>query len=69
MSRTNSDEQLQFLLSCIRYSNNGKVGSSFHLTSIQQLYLIPHAYNNADTQQVDFTEVAKECKIVSKGAA
>ncbi|KAJ9385571.1 hypothetical protein DTO063F5_4164 [Paecilomyces variotii] len=42
MSRTNSDEQLQFLLSCIRYSNNGKV---------------------------DFTEVAKECKIVSKGAA
>ncbi|KAL1848084.1 hypothetical protein Plec18167_008781 [Paecilomyces lecythidis] len=42
MSRINSDEQFQFLLSCIRYSVNGKV---------------------------DFSEVAKECKIVSKGAA
>ncbi|GAD97999.1 predicted protein [Paecilomyces variotii No. 5] len=42
MSRVNSDEQFQFLLSCIRYSSNGKV---------------------------DFGEVAKECNIVSKGAA
>lgn len=25
MSRASSDEQFQFLLSCIRYSNNGKV--------------------------------------------
>ncbi|MCJ1427710.1 hypothetical protein MMC29_005615 [Sticta canariensis] len=36
------DEQFKFLISCIRYSNNGKV---------------------------DFTEVANECNIVSKGAA
>ncbi|KAK5050069.1 hypothetical protein LTR84_004189 [Exophiala bonariae] len=42
MSRATSDDQLKFLLSCVRYSNNGKV---------------------------DFVEVAKECGIVSKGAA
>ncbi|MCJ1244214.1 hypothetical protein MMC30_001412 [Trapelia coarctata] len=42
MPRLNNDEQFKFLISCIRWSNNGKV---------------------------DFTEVAKECKIVTKGAA
>ncbi|GIJ84731.1 hypothetical protein Asppvi_003582 [Aspergillus pseudoviridinutans] len=42
MTPTNPDETVQFLLSCIRYSNSGKV---------------------------DFSEVAKECNIVSKGAA
>ncbi|KAF7118539.1 hypothetical protein CNMCM5793_008069 [Aspergillus hiratsukae] len=42
MAPTNPDETVQFLLSCIRYSNNGKV---------------------------DFSEVAKECNIVTKGAA
>ncbi|GFG01064.1 hypothetical protein IFM5058_00283 [Aspergillus udagawae] len=42
MAPTNPDETVQFLLSCIRYSNSGKV---------------------------DFNEVAKECNIVSKGAA
>ncbi|MCJ1284258.1 hypothetical protein MMC26_003589 [Xylographa opegraphella] len=42
MPRLNNDEQFKFLISCIRYSNNGKV---------------------------DFTEVAKECAIVTKGAA
>ncbi|BDD55859.1 hypothetical protein MPDQ_004871 [Monascus purpureus] len=41
-ARVSSDEQVQFLLSCIRYSVNGKI---------------------------DFAEVAKECNIVSKGAA
>ncbi|KAI4121662.1 MAG: hypothetical protein LQ338_006240 [Usnochroma carphineum] len=37
-----ADEQLKFLLSCIRYSVNGKI---------------------------DFAEVAKDCSIISKGAA
>ncbi|KAL8934516.1 MAG: hypothetical protein Q9216_005874 [Gyalolechia sp. 2 TL-2023] len=37
-----ADEQLKFLLSCIRHSINGKI---------------------------NFTEVAKECNIISKGAA
>ncbi|KAF6232261.1 hypothetical protein HO173_009644 [Letharia columbiana] len=42
MAPASNEEQFKFLISCIRYSNNGKV---------------------------DFTEVAKECNIVSKGAA
>ncbi|TAQ86151.1 hypothetical protein B7494_g5525 [Chlorociboria aeruginascens] len=42
MPPASNDEQFKFLISCIRYSNNGKV---------------------------DFGQVAKECKIVSKGAA
>ncbi|KAM0805330.1 hypothetical protein BDR22DRAFT_969069 [Usnea florida] len=42
MAPASNEEQFKFLISCIRYSNNGKV---------------------------DFTEVAKECGIVSKGAA
>ncbi|KAL8975879.1 MAG: hypothetical protein Q9177_006967 [Variospora cf. flavescens] len=39
---TSADEQVKFLMSCIRYSVSGKI---------------------------DFEEVAKECSIVSKGAA
>ncbi|KAF7588792.1 hypothetical protein BBP40_005223 [Aspergillus hancockii] len=42
MFRTSDNEQLEFLLSCIRHSNAGKV---------------------------DFEEVAKECNVVTKGAA
>ncbi|KAL8827350.1 MAG: hypothetical protein Q9191_003242 [Dirinaria sp. TL-2023a] len=42
MPPASSESQFAFLISCIRYSNNGKV---------------------------DFTEVARECGIVSKGAA
>ncbi|GAQ11559.1 hypothetical protein ALT_8880 [Aspergillus lentulus] len=42
MAPTIPDETVQFLLSCIRYSNSGKV---------------------------DFNEVAKQCNIVSRGAA
>ncbi|KAH7413390.1 hypothetical protein BKA64DRAFT_741079 [Cadophora sp. MPI-SDFR-AT-0126] len=42
MAPASNEEQFKFLISCIRYSNNGKV---------------------------DFSQVAKECKIVSKGAA
>ncbi|KAL5365386.1 hypothetical protein BJX96DRAFT_179791 [Aspergillus floccosus] len=42
MSKISSEEQVSFLLSCIRFSNNGKI---------------------------DFTEVAKECKIVTAAAA
>ncbi|KAI9828891.1 MAG: hypothetical protein M1819_006506 [Sarea resinae] len=42
MPPASNEEQFKFLISCIRYSNNGKV---------------------------DFGEVAKECSIVTKGAA
>ncbi|KUJ09064.1 uncharacterized protein LY89DRAFT_741362 [Mollisia scopiformis] len=42
MAPASNEEQFKFLISCIRYSNNGKV---------------------------DFGQVARECKIVSKGAA
>ncbi|OBT52435.1 hypothetical protein VE04_07663 [Pseudogymnoascus sp. 24MN13] len=42
MPPATNEEQFRFLISCIRWSNNGKV---------------------------DFTEVAKECQVVSKGAA
>ncbi|KAJ9604637.1 hypothetical protein H2200_010751 [Cladophialophora chaetospira] len=42
MSRATSDDQLRFLLSCVKHSTNGRV---------------------------DFVEVAKECGVVSKGAA
>ncbi|ESZ90075.1 hypothetical protein SBOR_9539 [Sclerotinia borealis F-4128] len=42
MAPVSNEEQFKFLISCIRYSNNGKV---------------------------DFGQVAKECKIVTKGAA
>ncbi|MCJ1478300.1 hypothetical protein MMC13_006977 [Lambiella insularis] len=42
MPRLNNDDQFKFLISCIRWSNNGKI---------------------------DFTEVAKECSVVTKGAA
>ncbi|KAF7872489.1 hypothetical protein EAF04_003410 [Stromatinia cepivora] len=42
MAPASNEEQFKFLISCIRYSNNGKV---------------------------DFGQVAKECNIVTKGAA
>ncbi|KAI9860218.1 MAG: hypothetical protein M1830_006235 [Pleopsidium flavum] len=42
MAKASNEEQFKFLISCIRYSNNGKV---------------------------DFGEVARECGIVTKGAA
>ncbi|KIX99272.1 uncharacterized protein Z520_04848 [Fonsecaea multimorphosa CBS 102226] len=42
MSRATSDDQLRFLLSCVKHATNGRV---------------------------DFVEVAKECGVVSKGAA
>ncbi|PGH06053.1 hypothetical protein GX51_02644 [Blastomyces parvus] len=42
MPAATSDEQLNFLLKCVKYSSNGKV---------------------------DFDQVARECNIVSKGAA
>lgn len=54
-----TDEQFQFLLSCIRYSNHGKVSPNFcHLMSSSVL-----------SNQIDFTKVAEECSIVTRGAA
>lgn len=60
MAPASNEEQFKFLISCIRYSNNGKV--RFRLQSLTH-------FCDADYRQVDFTEVAKECNIVSKGAA
>lgn len=60
MSRATPDDQLKFLLNCVKHSNNGKVGR------------IPFALPSdmgTKVEQIDFIEVAKECGIVSKGAA
>jgi hypothetical protein len=59
MSRATPDDQLKFLLSCVKHSNNGKV-------SIMASSLPAH---DADCSQIDFAEVAQECGVVSKGAA
>jgi hypothetical protein len=59
MSRATPDDQLKFLLSCVKHSNNGKV-------SIMVSSLPAH---DADRSQIDFVEVAQECGVVSKGAA
>lgn len=57
MSRATADDQLKFLLSCVKFSNSGKVSA---------YSLFVDAYWQS---QIDFVEVAKECGIVSKGAA
>ena len=59
MSRATPDDQLKFLLNCVKHSNNGKVGMTVVLQKICRL----------KAEQIDFIEVAKECGIVSKGAA
>jgi hypothetical protein len=58
MAPATNEEQFKFLISCIRYSNNGKViNNGFDI-------VFPLTYS-----KVEFGEVAKECNIVSKGAA
>lgn len=59
MAPASNEEQFKFLISCIRYSNNGKVRNESDLVHFSKL----------TTSQVDFQEVANECGIVSKGAA
>lgn len=64
MSRITNDDQFQFLISCIRHSNNGKVlilSTSPAVTIQCGIVTVP--------TQIDYTEVAKECSIVSRGAA
>jgi len=53
-----AEEQLKFLMSCVRYSNNGKVRVTA-FTPVKCAY----------TFQIEFQDVANECGIVSKGAA
>jgi hypothetical protein len=60
MSKVTAEEQVAFLLSCIRFSNNGKVS---HHPQAPSWSKIPTSL------QVDFTEVAKECSIVTPAAA
>ena len=75
MSRTNSEEQLNFLLKCVKHSNNGKVRTSRlcldpHQLPVQSISKSTAVYGNMLTPtQVDFVAVAAECGIVSKGAA
>ena len=64
MSRTSSDEQLNFLLKCVKHSNNGKVS-----TCTPPLCLGSSLKQRLILAQVDFQSVAEECGIVSKGAA
>ncbi|TGO66180.1 hypothetical protein BOTNAR_0066g00200 [Botryotinia narcissicola] len=74
MAPASNEEQFKFLISCIRYSNNGKVfllhcsvslSIYFPTTTLLKLF----SKTVAHISQVDFGQVAKECKIVTKGAA
>lgn len=71
MAPASNEEQFKFLISCIRYSNNGKV--FLLLCRIYSLFTFPPQSCFLKTAtyitQVDFGQVAKECKIVTKGAA
>ncbi|KAI4087917.1 MAG: hypothetical protein LQ344_006465 [Seirophora lacunosa] len=57
------DQQVKFFVSCIRNSNNGKVSHQCLPPSSSHRFSVTH------TAQVDFAEVAKECNIISGGAA
>ncbi len=59
MSRASSEDQLNFLLSCVKHACNGKVSPN----------IVCPPSTRADDGQVDFVEVAQECGVVSKGAA
>ena len=59
MPPTTIESQFQFLISCIRHANNGKV----YLTTVT------HVVQQLTRSQVDFEKVAKECSVTSKGAA
>ncbi|KAG9236118.1 hypothetical protein BJ875DRAFT_439672 [Amylocarpus encephaloides] len=64
MAPASNEEQFKFLISCIRYSNNGRVCFA------PQPPTVSHALEtNIIPLQVDFSKVADECGIISKGAA
>ncbi|CAD6453416.1 dbe785de-dbb2-42b2-bef1-45d9af559bde [Sclerotinia trifoliorum] len=77
MAPASNEEQFRFLISCIRYSNNGKVfplfpsilRCLFTFTSPYHLLSLSVSKKNTKIVQVDFSQVAKECNIVTKGAA
>jgi len=60
MAPAGSDEQLLFLISCIRHSENGRVG---------RLHKLSHRRPMLTSVQTDFEEVRNEVGICSKGAA
>ncbi|KAF7936493.1 uncharacterized protein EAE97_007859 [Botrytis byssoidea] len=74
MAPASNEEQFKFLISCIRYSNNGKV-FLLHCSVLLSIYFPTtilfklFSKTAAQISQVDFGQVAKECKIVTKGAA
>ncbi|KAJ8071511.1 hypothetical protein OCU04_001830 [Sclerotinia nivalis] len=74
MAPASNEEQFKFLISCIRYSNNGKVFPLFPPLHFAVYLLLNHhltvlSKKNTKIAQVDFGRVAKECNIVTKGAA
>lgn len=60
MAPLDTEAQFKFLIACIRHSTAGKVSN--------QLPIIIKSFNQS-LWKIDFENVAKECDIVSKGAA
>lgn len=60
-----SDAQFKFLIACIKHSTAGKV--IYHRDAPFSHSIV--VKTNQKSIQIDFGEVAKECNIVSKGAA
>ena len=56
--RMNADDQIRYLLICVKWSNYGRVRYAQRLIDSANSVV-----------QVDFQEVADECGVVSKGAA
>ncbi|OJD15668.1 hypothetical protein AJ78_04086 [Emergomyces pasteurianus Ep9510] len=71
----NSEEQLNFLLKCVKYTSNGRVILFALSRSIKLQHAVhcPHKFCHImltiTKSQVNFDEVAKECNIITKAAA
>ena len=65
MAPLTTEDQFTFLISCIRHSSGGKVRHVL-LFSLVRSSLTTAALT---TFQIDFTKVANECEIITRGAA
>lgn len=61
MAPPNTEDQFKFLIACIKHSTAGKVGKVHEQGTLHGADLSPY--------QIDFSQVATECEIVTKGAA
>lgn len=59
-ARMSLEDQIKFLLSCVKWSVNGKVRQPSHIADEEDLTY---------SVQIDFDQVASECEVVTKGAA